>query len=744
MKGLPLVNKLLFVILILSALLKFQLNATTIFGFVKDKESGEPLYLVNIWIKGTSIGTTSNEKGYYVLTDIPTGKQIVVFSYIGYQPLKQKFNLKSNEEIRFDVSLKPSLLTAEKIVTTAKREDNIKEIKPGQVTLNARQIRYLPQIAEPDLFRTLQMLPGVATLSDFSAGLYIRGGSPDQNLILLDQIDVYNPNHLFGFFSTFNADALKSVELLKGGFPAQFGGRLSSVLNVQNKDGNRQRFGGLGRISLISSSLTLEGPWSHGSWMLSGRRTYLELVAKLLDLDLPYYFYDSHGKVNFDLDKNNRATLSFYLGDDKLDLSNSGININLLWGNRTFSANWMHLFSGQLYSNFVVAASRFRSRTKVDFDNVAFGLFNRIDDLSVKGMLTYAPGIKHTIDLGMEVKYLIFQLNNLIVDEEYKNEYHGIYSAFYLQDNIKLNALTALQPGLRISYYSKGNYFRLEPRVALRRFLSRDVQFTLAYGKYFQYLNLVQRGGLSFADIWFPVDQTFKPGHADHFILGLKYDVLENLSIDMEAYYKKYFNVAEYREFRSADESLENQTAAQNFLPGKGHAYGIDLLLKNNVWLFNGWLGYSLAWTKRKTENYNFGLEYYPTFDRRHTVTLVQNFNFWKNWKFNLAYKYGSGQPFTQPTARFAALTPDGRLYYYPLYGRKNMYRLPNYHRLDIGLFKQWTILGLPVEFYVQVINVFDHKNVWFRKFNTQDNPATIDDQEMLPRLPTFGFSFKF
>ena len=212
----------------------------------------------------------------------------------------------------------------------------------------------------------------------------------------------------------------------------------------------------------------------------------------------------------------------------------------------------------------------------------------------------------------------------------------------------------------------------------------------------------------------------------------------------MEAYYKKYFNVAEYREFRSADESLENQTAAQNFLPGKGHAYGIDLLLKNNVWLFNGWLGYSLAWTKRKTENYNFGLEYYPTFDRRHTVTLVQNFNFWKNWKFNLAYKYGSGQPFTQPTARFAALTPDGRLYYYPLYGRKNMYRLPNYHRLDIGLFKQWTILGLPVEFYVQVINVFDHKNVWFRKFNTQDNPATIDDQEMLPRLPTFGFSFKF
>ena len=262
--------------------------AGTIHGFVREKDTKEPIIMANVWIKGTNLGTTTNMKGYYVLSSLPPGNYEIYFRFIGYKTFILNQNIGNDDDIEFDVYLEVEPIMMEETVVTAEREKRELEIKPSQIVVQVPQLRSIPQIAEPDLFRALQMLPGVATLSDFSAGLYIRGGSPDQNLILLDHIDVYNPNHMFGFFSSFNTDAIKSVELLKGGFPAMYGGRLSSVLNVINKEGNRKEFQGVARLSLLSSNATLEGPWKHGSWMISGRRTYLDLAAKIVDFDLPY------------------------------------------------------------------------------------------------------------------------------------------------------------------------------------------------------------------------------------------------------------------------------------------------------------------------------------------------------------------------------------------------------------------------------------------------------------------------
>lgn len=720
----------------------------TIHGFVREKDTKEPIIMANVWIKGTNIGSTSNMKGYYVLSSLEPGTYEIYFRYIGYKTFIANQFIGKDDDITFDVYLEMEPIMMEEAVVTAEREKRELEIKPSQIVVQVPQLRSIPQIAEPDLFRAIQMLPGVATLSDFSAGLYVRGGSPDQNLVLLDQIDVYNPNHMFGFFSSFNTDAIKSVELLKGGFPAMYGGRLSSVLNVINKEGNRKEFQGVARLSLLSSNATLEGPWTYGSWMISGRRTYLDLAAKMVDFDLPYYFYDGHAKINFDIDKKNQASISFYAGNDKLDLSQNETDIKLDWGNKTFSAQWMHLFSSKFYSHFVLAGSRFDSDTEVKFDDVSFGISNEITDLALKGWLTYFPSTRHSIDFGFEGKRLNFDLNYKVVDLDYLNSFAGNYFALYLQDNYKLSLFDVIQAGLRFDSYTDGNYVRITPRLSYKHIFSDKLNVTLSYGRFAQFLNLVYQEGFSFADMWFPVDETFAPGRADHLILGYTYDNLKTLSINIEAYYKKYVNVSEYRfraaESQGADVDFDNMTAADNFLSGKGSAYGTDIYIRHNIWGLKGWLGYSLNWVKKQVNGYNFDAEYYPTYDRRHTITAIEDLQMSKSWRLNFAFKFGTGQPYTEAAARYTALNPNGTTYDLTLETKKNSFRLPPYIRFDIGLFHERKIFGLRSEIYFQVVNVYNFKNVWFRYYDFETNPAKREDFYMLPRIPTFGISVMF
>ncbi|MCI0512389.1 TonB-dependent receptor [candidate division KSB1 bacterium] len=730
--------------LLATLLLPWILHAATIHGFVREKASREPVIMANVWLKGTNIGTTTNTKGYYVLSALPPGKYEIYFRFIGFKTFTQSAVLTVETDLEINILLEEEPIQMEAAVVTAERDQRELDIKPGQISMLAPQLRSMPQIAEPDLFRSIQMLPGVATLSDFSAGLYIRGGSTDQNLILLDQIDVYNPNHMFGFFSTFNTDAIKSVELLKGGFPAMYGGRLSSVLNVVNKEGNREEFQGVARLSLLGFNATLEGPWKKGSWMISGRRSYLDLATKMVDIDLPYYFYDGHAKINYDLNKTNQFSLSAYWGNDNLDLSQDGTSIKLDWGNKTFSSQWTHLFSSQLFSHFVFAGSRFDSDTRVTFDDIAFGVLNRITDLSLKGTLTYSPSIRHSMDFGFEGKKLNMDLNYEVVGIHYLNGYDGHYLAAYFQDNYRLGLFDIIQTGLRLDHYTDGSYSNLTPRLSWKHLLHENLNFTASYGRYIQYLNLVQQEGLSFADMWFPVDETFPPGKADHYILGANYDNKRSFSINIEGYYKPFLNIAEYRTFRGADESMENQTAAQNFFRGRGKAYGLDLYLRNNLFGFEGWIGYSLSWTKKRVQGYNFDQEYYPTYDRRHTLTIMEDYHLSRKWRLNFAFKYGSGQPYTEATARYAAMRPNGSIYDRVLDGKKNFYRLPAYHRLDLALFYNTRWFGVGTEIYLQIVNVYDQENVWYRYYQTAENPARVKDFNQIPFLPTFGISFNF
>ncbi|MBN2011428.1 TonB-dependent receptor [candidate division KSB1 bacterium] len=732
-------------------LLLFSFNtgaglAGTIHGFVREKSNREPVIMGNVWIQGTNIGTTTNMKGYYVLPTLPPGKYKIMVRYIGFETKTVEQTIINGDDVTLDIYLEEEAIAMQEIVVNADRERRELDVAPGQIAVQAPQLRSIPQVAEADLFRAIQMLPGVATLNDFSAGLYVRGGSADQNLILLDNIDVYNPNHMFGFFSTFNPDAIKSVELLKGGFPAKYGGRMSSVLNVLNKEGNREEFQGVARVSLLSATTTLEGPWKKGSWMVSGRRTYLELAGKMVDFDIPYYFYDSHAKFNYDIDANNQASISFYAGNDILDWDNNGITLGLDWGNKTFSSQWTHLFSSKLFSHFVVAASRFDSDTKVKFDKVEFGISNEVVDWTSKGTLTYTPSNKHSMDFGFEVKYVDFDLNYLVVESDYLNSFTGYYSSVYAQDNYKLTPLTILQAGVRMDHYSDGNYFRFDPRISLKQNLTDQSYLTLSYGRFHQFLNMVQQQGMSFADMWLPVDHTFEPGEADHYILGYNYDNTTTYSINIEAYYKNYNNIAEFRtpESRASDETFENMTTSQNFLKGKGYAYGMDMYLRNNIWGFEGWLGYSLVWTKKRVNGFNYDEWYYPTYDRRNTFTLIEDRHLTKNLRLNIAFKYGTGQPFTEATDRYTAIDPAGREYPIILEGKMNAFRLPDYHRLDIGLFYTHTWFNLPWELFVQAVNVYNRDNVFFREYQLQYNPAKINDVPMLPFIPTFGFSVFF
>ena len=720
------------------------LSAGTIHGFLKEKQNLEPVIMGNVWIKGTHIGTTTNLKGYFVLPDLPPGEYELFFRYIGFKTVRKTIQLRDGQDVSVQILLETEPILLEGASITADREKRELEIIPGRITVQTPALKRIPQIAEADLFRSIQMLPGVATLSDFSAGLYVRGGSADQNLILLDEIDVYNPNHMFGFFSTFNTDAVKSVEILKGGFPAKHGGRLSSVLNVYNEEGNRNRFEGIARLSLLSASTTLQGPWPHGSWMLSGRRTYLDLAGKIADLDLPYYFYDGHAKINFDINKRNQASLSFYAGNDLLDLGEEGMNINLDWGNKTFSAQWTHLFNTKLFSHFVFAGSRYDSDTKVKFDDVEFGIFNQITDLATKGLLTYSLSTRHSIDFGFETKILNFELNYHVVDTKYLNHFKGNYLSAYLQDNIRVTPLTILQTGLRVDHYTDGAYTRFDPRFSIKQMLSDQFNIQLSYGIYHQFLNLVEQQGMSFASMWFPVDRTFKPGQARHCILGLHYDNRSAFSIDLEGYYKAYDNIAEYNLYQNEDEIIDSQTASSNFLGGLGKAYGMDIYVRNRLGRLEGWIGYSLCTSRKKVHGYNFDNWYYPTYDRRHTVTLIQDYILNKHWRVNIAFKYGSGQPYTEPVAWIEVTDQAGRSHYETLEGEKNIYRLPAYHRLDIGLFYKRLIVRREIEFFVQAVNVYDRENVFFRRYRVTENPPEVQDINMLPFIPTLGISIHY
>jgi len=760
------------------------LSAATISGFITRAESAEPLQYVNVRITETRVGMQTNKKGYYVLNISRPGSYTLEVSMIGFSTQRIPFRIAAQEEdFPLNVALEKTGVELQRIVVTAApEEDNIyspPQIRIGTIRQNPEDIQKVVAVVEADVFRSVLALPGVTPISDFSAGLYVRGGSPDQNLILLDDIDVYNPNHFGGVFSTFNTDAVESVELIKGGYPAKYGGRLSSVLDVTNRQGNRNYHQGVARLSAISTSATLEGPWriggQHGSYMASFRRTYLELMKQFVDLP-DYYFYDGHAKLNWDLDSRNKFSASAYFGRDDLTFD-FGSELKLDWGNQTFTTQWVRLFNPTLFAHFIIAGSRFESNFSVSNEEGSNSIsrHNGIDDLSTKGMLSWKPNNEHQLDFGYELKWnqTIFKMDtdtqydpNALPDVDAKS----LLSAVYAQDVWDINDFWTLQPGFRLSWYKTlsvnlpnsphASYLNLEPRVSLRRKLDVAENVYVNYGRYYQYLTLMSMEVSTPFDIWYPMDGSLRPGISDHYTVGYKNELSRSFGFDFEVYYKTYRNLLQYNTATAFTWDNATVQLKDTFNTGKGFTYGADFMLRNDWKGFEGFIGYTISKTQRRIENTNIDPEtlepryFYPKYDRSHQVNIIENFNFTENTgrqlmggdlKFGLNFTYTTGQPNQVPERIYF----DGEDFQI-IYSYSDRERLPDYVRLDLSTKLEFLYRWGSIEPYFEIVNVLNRKNVSFRDYNISPDLDTgqltlnHDDGTQFPFLPFVGVNVKW
>ncbi len=773
-------KNIIFVILLWTLSSVGFVQAGTISGFVFDDSNGESLNGANIYFNDPNFGATSNQSGYYVVSDLPAGTYQLHCNYVGFKEFDQEITIDAAENIKLMIHLKPAIEQTEEVVVTA---DSVRTSVQlfrkaiSRIDINPAEIKTMPAVLETDLLRTLQSLPGILPISDYSSKIYVRGGTSDQNLFLVDGADVYNPEHAFGLFSTFNTDAVKNIKISKGGFSAEYGGRLSSVLDVTNLDGNRKEFEGTAEVSLLSAKSTVQLPiGKFGSISASYRRTYFGETAKLFYDDIPdYYFYDGHIKAFFDINADNKISLSFYSGDDFLDYDfasgeEGAPSIHYDWGNTTASIRWTHVFSPSLFSNFYVTASRFDSKFEVS--EVNHSETNNLFDLSFKGQLEYAFNKELSTRFGFEHKDLNTNLQQDnpggVVDIERDRQ----SSTGYLSFDWKPTPNWLIEPGIRFNRFASDKTFLdWAPRFAAKYRLTETINLKASTGIFYQYLHKIPRPFI--ADIWTTSDKFHDRSKSIHYILGFQKEVANNLSLEVEAYYKDYQNLYSLKNYfldfeptYYDDKGRPVYTKTEGlFDRGSGNSIGLELLLRKRFGSLNGWLAYSLAQTEYTVEGINGGKPFPPRHDRTHVINAVVNLDL-KNairemqgrsfvndkgkWKFGFNFVYTSGQPITLPSSTYYGTTvpdqPNPGLSLYPT--DINEYRLPDYIRLDLSLsyrrqFKNWSLAP-----YAQVFNAGGRENVWFISYEgeeTEDQVTqTVETFNMLPTLYSFGVKLEF
>jgi hypothetical protein len=719
----------------------FWAQDVTISGFVVDSTNGESLVGANILLEGHKIGAISDERGYFVLHPVPVGNHFIEVSYLGYKTNHISIFLTTSQRQFMQVALSPVAITGSEVVITGEKLQSYREVGVSQIELSAQSFKRSPQLLEADLLRTLQALPGVVAQSDFSTGMIVRGGNTDQNLIMLDGITIYNPSHMGGLFSNFLIDAIKDAKFIKGGFPAEFGGRMSSVLNVLSRTGNSKKLSGSAGISLLSSRLNFESPLAAGALLISGRRTYFDQVLKLMNKKFPYYFYDFQGSFYQDFSPYNRITVSGYLGDDMLDWDE--LNFDLKWGNRTLAVNLRHIFSGRFFSNFQIAYSRFNTRVQLGGDQ-GVNSRNEVEDFTLKGDLSYFFSSLNHMKFGFELKRLKFMYNDVYDNQSLfsllqKPSEMGIY----LQNEWKINSDWLIFPGIRISYYNY-NTTKLffEPRFSVKYSLAKNQYLSFASGIYRQFIFTVQdEYNPSLINSWFAIDETVKAGRSFHCILGYEREFWGTTKLQVELYYKSLRNMLTYRERRSTvDEPLgKDIQAIEVFVPTNGYSYGAELFIHKEYGSLAGWIGYTLNWARSEIDQDL----YYASFDRRHNIDLLLSYNLGRRWRLGLRFNYGSGFPYTRVEASYEE--HDGGLIRRRLvYGKRNRFRYPAYHRLDLSFTKDFAWVGLKWQFETQIINLYYRKNVFLYEWDFDKNPAERTSIPMLPFFPTVGISLVF
>jgi len=769
---------ILFSVALLVGYASAQQKTATISGFVYDSANGEAVIGANVYLPDITAGGATNLSGYYIIPQVPAGSYELLSEMIGYRLYRKQITVKPGENLVLDIRLALDVVEGQAVDVVA---DSVRTSirlynKPiSNIELSPRQINAIPQVAEGDLLRSLQTLPGVQAVSDFSSALYVRGGTPDQNLYLIDGTDVYNPEHAFGIFSTFNTDAIKHVEISKGGFNASYGGRLSSILDVINLDGNRNEFQGSASVSLLSAKTTLQMPLG-GNGAISGsiRRTYFDKTVAKLDDDLPeYYFYDGNLKAFYELSPSHKLTVSGYGGRDVLNVTlnpNSEVKtgFDLNWGNRTGSARLTSVFTPKLFGNFWLTGSRFESNFDVS-TIVPAKSRNFISDISAKGNLEYHHSASWLMRFGFEQKNLHVIYREEFPGGEVDIDQRPKHYAAYLQNSWRPSTRWDIEAGLRYNYFSSDKDFQSwEPRASAKYRLTSTINLKAAVGRYHQYLHRIPQTVAS--DIWSTANQYQDKSEADHYILGYQQEIARDYEFEIEGYVKQYRNIYQFNQTFLTE--LQNSGFNENgdpifsdtrgiFNAGDGRSTGAELLFRKNSGAINGWVGYSYTRTRYEFSDLNNGLDFSPRHDRHSTVNVVSNIDIPNairklqgrsgngkpgRWVFGINGVYSSGQPITQPGSAYLTIDVPGTfsqdLAYFP--AEINSVRLPHYARLDLSLTYKRKFTNWSLDSYVQVFNVGNRKNVWFVEYDYEQGVPEIETVNMFPILPTLGFRLQF
>ena len=663
------INRICTYIFILICLSISGLHAQkyTISGYVREKETGEEMVGASVYVKEITKGTITNTYGYYSLT-LEKGTYTLVVSFLGYREISQTITL--NKDIRKNFNLDPAVMQTDEVVITGERKDkNIKSTEMSTIKLPVKQIKELPAfLGEVDILKTIQLLPGVQSSGEGNSGFYVRGGGPDQNLILLDGATVYNASHLFGFFSVFNADAVKDINLIKGGMPAQYGGRLSSVLDISMREGNMKKLSGDGGIGLISSRMTLQGPVKKdtSSFIISARRTYVDILVEPFVKETAkakgsgYYFYDLTTKINYRFSDKDRIFLSGYFGRDVFTYKNkeTAFDVRIPWGNATGTFRWNHLFGEKLFVNTSAIFSDYDFSFEAFESDFEFKLFSGIRDYNFKTDFTYMPGILHNIKFGFNYIYHIFtpssatarigetEFNTGDIIKQYANDF-----AVYINEDFDVTEKLRLSLGLRGTYYQHigpftryiqndfktitdtikynaweniADYSHLEPRVSMRYTINDKSSVKASYTHNYQYVHLatISDGTLP-TDVWVSSSDLVKPQLGRQYAIGYFRNFMDNtFESSVEIYYKDLENIVAYKEGVTPGENAGNNTD-NNLTSGTGESYGIELFVKKNYGDVTGWVGYTLSKTTRKFDDINLGEPFPAKYDRRHDLSVI-------------------------------------------------------------------------------------------------------------------------
>jgi len=747
----------------------------TVSGYIRDAKTGEDLIGATVSVKELSgKGTGTNAYGFYSLT-LPSGQYQITTQYMGYEPQIQQIDLTAPRKIDFLLISQDNAL-GEVVVTSLRKNDNITKLEMGVQKLDTKDIKNIPVLfGEKDVLKTIQLLPGIKSAGEGNSGFNVRGGAVDQNLILLDEATVYNASHLMGFFSVFNSDAIKDISVYKGNEPSEYGGRLSSALDIKMNDGNDKKFSVNGGIGLISSRLTVEGPIvkDRGSFIVSARRTYADLFLKLSnDTTLnsaQLYFYDVNAKANYKIDSKNRIFLSGYFGKDVLGLSNTfGIN----WGNSTATLRWNHLFSDRLFSNTSLIFSNYNYRININ-NGVELNIISRIQDYSIKQDFQLFAGTNNTLKFGFNsINHKIIPgvitsssivdlktLTNKFVWENafYISHQHTFSDKFSVEYGARLSIFSSLGPGNFYTYDSIGNpkdttyykegrfvktYANIEPRITLNYILNQQSSVKASYARNVQNLHLISNSTSGNpTDLWIPSSNIVKPEIADQVSLGYYRNFNDNMyEFSAEIYYKYLQNQIDYK---NGAELNFNENVESQILFGSGRAYGLELFLKKKYGRFNGWISYDLSRTERKFDAINNGSYYPARQDRTHDVSIVGMYELSKHWSLSATWVYNTGNAVTFPSGKYEI---DGKTVM--LYTERNASRMPSYHRLDIGA--TWIVKKTPKfesSWTFSLYNAYGQENAYTISFH--NNPDDLTKTEAIQTtlfkfVPSFSYNFKF